>query len=242
MPDMFGALVSVGTMLLPHGLVRLRKHLKVDRHVRKFWRKTLSGGVTLVLPPRENDPQISGQQIHSYIGLLEFLEGIQELHPAYTRARADVITESDLRRVLLSVTGPIPNRVTQHLLARPEVHYTFDDHTIVSRGAGGLSFAPEMRTSDFPSRDYGIITRMKNPYDDTKDAVIACGCWGWGTQAVLRSLVDPSCLQKLNSVKARYVQAVCTCEIDDNGVAQRPILLDIHPDPSMRVSTIVELT
>ena len=133
------------------------------------------------------------------------------------------------------------NRNTRNLLNKSEIIYKFDGHTIINTNNIEHRISPILNAHGVPDRDYGIITRMKNPYCKHKDIVIACGCWGWGTQAALRILRDPVRLKYLNSINFRYFQIICTVEVDDKLIGLEPSILDIHPEKNIKQNTLVEL-
>jgi hypothetical protein len=197
--------------------------------------------LVIVLPPAEVDPYIKGQQVFSYMGVMGLLDRLSNYTGKLSRVKADKLAESDRRKDILSVTGPIPNILTRYLLQRPEIVYRFEDHAIVSAKDSSWKIEAIRDMNGNVQRDYGIITRMKNPYAANRTILIASGCWGWGTQAALRVLAHPESLNYLNKSKLEYFQVICTCDVDLELIGLAPHLLDIHPDTSIKQQTLVEL-
>jgi len=74
-----------------------------------------------------------------------------------------------------------------------------------------------------PSKDFGIITRIKNPFNPKKDSLIVCGCFGWGTKLCVDMLLDDDNLKILS--ENDYFQILCVCDIDNKGSAHRKRLM-----------------
>jgi len=90
-------------------------------------------------------------------------------------------------------------------------------------------------------RDFGIITKMKNPHNIHRDAITVCGVWGWGTKAGFELLTHEETLQYLTDEGGEYFQVIYTVTIDEQNRTTQPHLIDLHPDDQLRQKTIVSL-
>jgi len=220
--------------LMPHGIIKL-KHCYNDRHLRKFFKKLSREETIFVVPPVDVDPELKGTQVFDFLGLMDLQNTFNKLGYKFKIARSDKISEDELRHNLISVGGPISNEVTKFLLEQGELIYTGTYSTeppkrfIYSKEDPKLKFEPSRNDKGLITRDYGLITRMRNPYNRSKDVIVACGCYGWGTQAAIRILKDVGSLSYLNRA-GQWFQVVCYCDIDENKVGTEPCLLDLLPN------------
>lgn len=90
-------------------------------------------------------------------------------------------------------------------------------------------------------RDYGILTRARSPYNDSKTIVNIAGGYGEGTLAGCRLLTMPSALSRLMTEGGQHFQALYTVSIDADGVLKEPKLLTDFPDEKHDCETIVRL-
>jgi hypothetical protein len=218
--------------------------LDLSRYTAKamFFEAFIDEPLVFVLSPKDIDPVLHGTSIHTFMGTMELYESLTKQGHRPSRETADHMGPSSKRQHLVVIGGPIPNKMTGYLLSQPELAYEFggeDGHSIVRRGDSSFAITP-VRNGDTVLRDYGILTRMKNPYDRSKDAIIACGSFGWGTQAALRVLSDGESLERL-ALAGRHFQLICTCVVDDDGVGTDTQVLDWCEDPKLVQQTIVPL-
>lgn len=235
-----GFIVAVFKSVIPYGAVRLYRYIKIEKHIRVFFKNFSKEEICIVVPPADVDPIIKGTQILDFLGIMEIQEMFTSQGFKLRRIRADKIAENDKKSNLLLIGGPIPNPVTKSLLERKEIVYKFggpDGHSIINDK--GLKIDPRMERGRI-THDLGIITRMKNPYNPDKDVIMVCGSYGWGTQAALKILKDRDSLKYLNQYNQHF-QIICTCEVDEDNVGLKPHLLDLCPDESFKFNSIIEL-
>ncbi len=238
-----GTIIKVIKWIAPNGVIQLSYYFKIERHIRKFFENFEKKGAVLIVPPADVDTIIKGTQICDFLGLMELQEVFHELGYEMKTVRADDISEEEKRHNLISVSGPIPNAVTKFLLEQNEVKYKFggpDGHSIINLKDSNVKFNPLKNEKGLITTDFGIITRMKNPYEPNREAIIVCGSYGWGTQAALRLLTDKDSLVYLNNF-GQYFQVICTCGVDEDRIGLKPYLVDLHPNESMRQKTIANL-
>lgn len=157
---------------------------------------------------------------------------------------------------IISIAGPAPNDVTYELLYRPGVHYNFErtktdtvTGTLASTGIGdpSLRLDPETvydavsdeRRVEF---DYGLVTRMPNPYDDEYVVVNVAGGFGEGTWGGTQLLRRRDALEFLIQQECEFFQAVYATSVDRTGEPKSTHFLDCHPDSARRRETFVELS
>jgi hypothetical protein len=197
----------------------------VDRHVRKFYRPMAGRRLVIVRSPWDVDKVVSGTGIESEFGLRELERVLIKAGCKTSMERADRVGMVDRSAHMLSVGGPIPNAVSRAVLHGEAIAYRFGegalDHTIVDTRGERLHEA-ELRGNEVLC-DYGIVTRVPNPYEPQSDALVAAGCFGWGTHAALIVLSRPQNLRLFNEV-GRYFQAICRCKVE-GGQAWHPELV-----------------
>lgn len=233
---------------------------KVTRQkLRPFWGEFISQNCTLVLPIKdhtqiEDNPEWIRTMYLDYFSMatlqLELEAAFGSIDISWTQS--DTVSQQQLNHNLISVAGPQPNRVTATLLEQPEIVYRFpenSDNTTVGDYIGQIvsvglnherTYQPETQDGDVV-RDVGVITKMRNPYNTEKDAVFACGIWGWGTLAGFKLLTDETTINYLSDEGGEYFQVIYTVEIDEEGQMTEPHLLDLHPDETIQEDTIVSL-
>jgi hypothetical protein len=208
-------------------------------HVGRFLRRFGREGGILVIPPGERGSW-RGTQTYAIQGVLELQDILCDLGYRLRRVRSDQISENLLKENIISIGGPIPNDITKELLNKSEINYKFNGNEIFSKKTSKIEFSPLMDNESI-KRDYGIITKMKNPYNRKKECVIVCGCLGWGTQACLKVLTEKED-ENVNFLnKYEYFQLICTCEIDGLNVGNYHFIVDLHPNDSIRRETIMKL-
>lgn len=211
-----------------------------------FWVPLHNGGLTAVVSKEDRDHLRHGTQALDFLAVIEWLQKSRELSLTCAVEQAHQVSVEQRRKNLLSIGGPIPNEFTKDLLtpANTEAGYYFDGpdgHTIMLQSDWSFKIpTPPPVSNGLPSFDYGVITVMRNPYNRRKIAIMVCGCFGWGTQAALRTLLEGANLKWLRK-QARFYQCICRCAIDASGVAQQPYILDIHPEQALRRPTFRSL-
>jgi hypothetical protein len=204
---------------------------------------TLAGDeVLILLPPHDVDKVVPGTAIHTFFGVMELSEALTRQGYRVRKERADQVGGDALRMPLISAAGPVSSKVSKFLLEQPEIIYSFgglDGHTILSNRNPEFTI-DAVRAGEVVTRDFGVVTRMRNPYNKDSDAIVVSGCFGWGTQAALRVLTDTESLEFLTTM-GRHFQVICTCLVDEDGVGTDAQLVDISRDPSIVKQTFVTL-
>jgi len=219
-----GVIIEILKWISPNGLVKIRHYLKVEKPIRIFFKKTRKELTLFILPPADIDPIVKGTQIFDFLGAMELQDIFRELGYKFEVRRSDNVSEAELKRNnLLIVGGPIPNKIAKYLFNQNEIIYRFggeEGHDIINIKTGQTVVSPQKDEKGRIKNDYGILTRMKNPYNPKKDAIIASGCFGWGTQACLRIMKDPQVIKNINEqVKDKYYfQIIVSVEIDEDKV------------------------
>lgn len=208
----------------------------------RFFETFAEDEVLILMPPRDVDKIVPGTAIHSFFGVMELSEALTRQGYRVRKERADQVGADALRMPLISAAGPVSSKVSKFLLNQPEIIYSFggpDGHTISSNR--NPEFAIDaVRAGEAVTRDFGVVTRMRNPYNKARDAIVVSGCFGWGTQAALRVLTDTESLEFLTTM-GQHFQVICTCLVDEDSVGTDAQLLDISRDPSMVRQTFVTL-
>ena len=208
----------------------------------RFFESFLEDEVLIVLPPRDVDRVVEATGIHQIFGVMDLHEALTNQNYTVKRERADRVGGDALRGPLITVGGPVTSKISKFLLEQPEIVFKFgglEGHAIVSTRDKNLQIAPE-RQGTTVTRDYGILTRMKNPYNKDRDAIVAAGCFGWGTQAALRILTDSESLEYLGGM-GQHFQVICTCLIDEDEIGTDPQLLDLLQESPLRMQTFTPL-
>jgi len=227
-------LIDIVEWLVPHGLVELRQYLK-EKPIRRFY-TNFGKTIYLIFPPKDMDNFLPGTHIFDLLGAMEFQDCLGPIGYTFERRRTDKVSEKDLQQGIVSIGGPISNKISRSLLnsRKHNLVYGFggnDGHAIINIHENKLVYRPSFyQNQKLVEVDYGIITRMKNPYDPTKrhDALIVAGSFGWGTQACLRILCDIGSIKYImNKIghKDPYFQAICVTEVDEDGIPLTPELI-----------------
>lgn len=234
---------------IQEGVEKLRGGKKIE----SFWRDFLKSPLVVVIPPRDVDEEIFGTQSWDYAGKDDLFDELEDIFGRIDRDRtfADNLQQQQQNANIISVSGPIPNDVTAYLLNQPEVVYRFRElpsgktgHEIVgeSESNGKFVFTPEYSTQqENIERDYGIITFAENPYNRDYDIICVCGGFGQATYAGFQLLSDRESLSHIQENTEEYFQIIYTVNIDNQGTAGQPHLIDQHPDPEIQQRTLVQL-
>lgn len=228
--------------ITPYGIIiRLYHYLIVEKPIKLFYQNYFKEEFYIVIPPKDVDTIRHGTQNLDFIGAMEIQEMFTNIGISVKRVTSKNISENEKKNNLLLVGGPIPNCLVESLFDSKEIVYKFggeNGHSIINNKK--LEMSPQIEEGQ-KKYDLGIITRMKNPYNTDNDIIIACGAFGWGTQAALRILKDKDSLEYLNG-SYQHFQVLCMCEIDKAGVSLKPYLLDLCPDESLKYNSIVNLS
>jgi hypothetical protein len=225
-------IIELLASLLPYGVTQIWNYVSRDRHFDKFWGE-FTEDLLIVLPFRNPSPE--ARYSPTLVGLMEFSNRLREIK-AIDVTSSDNLSFSEQRRNILAVGGPITNLVTKNILQHDSIFYSFEGHAIVRVNEPDWRLDPTPKSGMMIEKDYGLITRISNPYDKSKDVICLAGCYGWGVQACLRLLSDVDSIKYLNSA-TRYFQVICSCDIDKNDYAMLPYIMDIHPESTKQLDT-----
>jgi len=123
-------------------------------------------------------------------------------------------TSCMLKGNLLLVGGPGANSITRDILERIPVRYKFNDDAIIDITNVNFYRKPDIKDNNL-SKDYGVITKCYNPYNEKKYVIIAMGCYGWGTWASLKATLDPAIVKFLTKKNADLYQVLVSIEVYD---------------------------
>lgn len=212
------------------------QHTNINPDILKFYGKFIGEPCCIVYPPMEVDPPEKGTQVNDFEGIMELQKFfLNNFRKDLLTVKSDAMSEKEKRQNnLICIGGPMVNEITAELLLKDEIVYRFDGHNkIVDKLSNQTMYVcdydPHIMDNNYPSNDFGIITRMKNPYNLEMDAIISCGCFGWGTKACINVLRSEEHIKQLT--KYRYFQALCSCDIDRKGVINRENVEMTHLRP-----------
>jgi len=125
-----------------------------------------------------------------------FVEIISSLRLLYPKARierffSEEFPERNMDENIVTIGGPKWNTVTRHLLRSSDSPLTFDGYFLVDEITGQRHETEEDETQIYV--DYGLILRMRNPYDRKNNFVLLAGCDTFGVLAAAK------CMSSLSS-------------------------------------------
>lgn len=249
---------------LPDVLVLLRSPSKLTTihnsiietyYLKKFWKPLVSGEkVVVVFPAKDLDDHREDTTKFDHQGLQQLLD---ELKSNFRNLEIEPVPDDQFGNEhqnydIISVAGPIPNRVSDQLLYGTSVRFTFDKlqtgkiiNTVVSVD-GEVTLEPDTHYDDTAgevvcTKDYGIITRAKSPFNKDKEIINVAGGYGEGTLAGCQLLQTPSILATLDREGGRHFQALYGAKISENGVVTQPYLLHKSPEWKFEIDPIISL-
>jgi len=113
------------------------------------------------------------------------------------------IAERDLKLSLVSIGGPVFNKITRRILTKLDV-VGFEDYTLVVKGNNRRYAyeAEEEEDNGTVIRDYGIVLNTWNPLEESSRLILVMGCDTYGVLAAARTV---SCVESLKNRVARKV-------------------------------------
>lgn len=193
----------------------------------RFWDPVLRGGLVIVTPAEEQEANIKSQ-VFDFQGLDELKSQVINKYYKgnYKQTTCDNISQEWLRRNLLLIAGPIPNTITRHILdqTNESIRYYFDDHNVVDKKNPERTIQADLGAQGYPPVDYGIITKLRNPFNREKWVVIASGMFGWGTYAALVALSRKSILDVMRQHSANQGFQIIVKTRVYNRIPEEPIL------------------
>lgn len=239
----------------PSELIRIPKNIIESYRFRRFWRQFVSDGpIVVVFPAKDLDDHREGTTKFDHQGLQKLLDRLNsEFRNIETKPIPDdQFGNEHKRHNIISVAGPIPNDISYDVLYNNNVEYHFEQiqtgkiiNTIVSK-EGNVELEPDTcydKNDDEVkcTKDYGIITRMRSPYDNNKEIINIAGGYGEGTLAGCELLQNPSVLYKLENEGGRYFQALYSVSIEGDGVITTPQLLSEDDEWDHIIKPIIPL-
>jgi hypothetical protein len=223
----------------PSELMTIHNSIIETYYFKKFWKPIVSGEkVVVVFPAKDLDDHREGTSKFDHQGLQQLLN---ELNSNFRNLEIEPVSDDQFGNEhksydIISVAGPIPNRVSQQLLYETGVQYTFDKLqtgkiiNVVVSVDGEVTLEPDTYYDDNANKivctkDYGIITRVKSPYNNDKEIINVAGGYGEGTLAGCQILQMPSNLAILDREGGRYFQALYSVDVSEDGVFKEPYLL-----------------
>ncbi|TQD27932.1 hypothetical protein [Methanolobus vulcani] len=201
----------------------------IDKDIRVFFKKYRKENLLFLIPPEDIDPKRSGTTNKDFQGLLTFQSFCHKYKIDTEKAMANYVSETDCEKNILSLAGPIPNEKSRFFFEFDEIKYCFGGergYSIISKNDNEELYTSEI-INDEIKVDYGIITRMKNPYCKENDVIIVAGCLGPGTQAAIESLTKINKVKVLNEQKEYYFQVIVKCKVDSSlRISESEIMTD----------------
>lgn len=224
--------LGVITPFLSHLFKRLWVFFKVEKPIRVFYGKLYEGSAVIILPPEDVDEERKGTQFHDWHGAVEIKDFLMNRGIKVEIVNTEELSEEQKRKNIISVGGPIPNKISRKLLEEDGIVYSFggsDKHAIVNFITKETEIDPKLVLGhDKVTQDFGIISRIQNPYNRRTDAIILAGILGWGTHSASKLIIDLKSLTYING-KSHYFQVLCGCKLDEYERMMEPYLLDLSP-------------
>lgn len=171
----------------------------------KFWGDMFDGNLSIITASEEREPEIKSQ-VFDFLALSDAEKEFDRMYPdKYRRYTCTTLLPDTLNKNLLLVGGLIPNDITKEVFHRTDLRYTFQGNDIIDKIDPNFSQKAEIENG-IVVRDYGIITKCKNPFCGNRNVIIVAGCYGWGTWGALEALLDSQNLRFLSGKKAPYFQ------------------------------------
>lgn len=121
--------------------------------------------------------------------------------------------------------GPISNDlVNDIMIEKKRTFLQFQDHTIINT-KNNKRFEPKIRNNRI-TKDFGIIIKIKSPYNSNLNLIIVAGCFDYGTFLSGKILANPeSAKEILRIVGTDYFEIVVSGDIIE-GTPQTPVIED----------------
>lgn len=224
----------------PKSLLNIHRGVVKTFYFKNFWKPFLKGNdVVIVLSEGDIDDR-RDTSVKDNQGVTKLLNKLNEnfrwLNFDGSVPANEFVAGTYNKHNIISVAGPIPNRITNELLYNndcQEIRYKFDKlntgkitNTIMSSQSDFRlspdTYYDEQKDEELIDRDFGIITKAKSPYNQNQDIINVAGGFGEGTLAGFLILSDPEKLKKLKKEGGKYFQALYTVPVDENGHIMEP--------------------
>lgn len=194
----------------------------------KFWDPILKDSFVIITPAAEQEHEIKSQVL-DFLGLDELKTVVisKYYQGKYKQTTCDNVSTEWLKRSLLLIAGPIPNTITRHILSQENksVRYYFEGNDIVDKKKPKKTIHADPATAGYPQIDYGIISRLRNPYNREKWVVIGSGMYGWGTYAALISLTTKEILDFIHKHAGSNEFQILVKTRVNNRISEEPSLV-----------------
>lgn len=182
--------------------------------------------ILIVIATADVDPNVAGTHIYDVLAALEFVQVLYDTGYGYTVVPSGEVSNAQLEQHhIVSIGGPIANRISKNILTDERLVFRFDKHDIYSDD--GRAFRPTGKSIQGTTQ-YGLITRMPSPYSQGLDALVLAACWGSGTRATTRVLTRKASLRSLDELSKPFgqpFQIVTQIDHDNDGRAKVALLL-----------------
>lgn len=128
------------------------------------------------------------------IGTLTDLFGRRGIQYSLHSSRLE---ELDVEENLVLLGSSASNRLSKQLSLRHgdvwSFHCDFDPNTMAQRCITNRRSGDRFESlfeGDRLAKDYGILTKIRNPFNEAQDIIVASGNYGFGTLAALRVILD----------------------------------------------------
>ncbi|MCL0080194.1 hypothetical protein M1O19_04550 [Dehalococcoidia bacterium] len=216
-------LIGLLTLITPWALKRFLDYKNKDRPIGKFWAPMLNGGLSIITPSEERESDIKSQ-VFDFLATSDIEKQFDRMFAGkYQRYTCESLSRDILTNNLLLVAGPIPNDVTKEVLERADTRYYFEGNDITDKMNADFCKKADIK-NDIIVRDFGIITKCKNPFQKGRSVIIGSGCYGWGTWGALEALLNPQNLQFLSGKHDPYFQILVSVSVFRR-LPEEPILI-----------------
>ena len=196
---------------------------------RIIWKPFLNDNIVNVVlttrpgPLERSTPRISFNEMQAYANINKTLSNI---NISTIPVSSEMTTKEHLDKNLIILGGPIANKVTENFwpLISKQLPFYFDQEkmTII---AGQREYCPQLDENNILIKDYGIIMRLLNPYNNNKYIVLAMGCHGFSTHGLINMMVEIKSAKKLiKATKNKDFAAIVEFNLQDNIIISDNIL------------------
>jgi hypothetical protein len=168
---------------------------------RTIWKPFLRDkSVTVVLstrpgPLKRSTPRVSFNELQAYVNINKTLT---KINISTIPVSSEIALEEIREKNLIILGGPIANKVTANFwpIISKQFPFYFDlEKQIILTGQ--RDYCPQLNENSILTKDYGIIMRVSNPYNNDKHIVLAMGCHGFSTHGLINMMVKVESAKKL---------------------------------------------
>jgi hypothetical protein len=216
-------LTGLLTVLTPWAVRKFLDYKNRRRPFEKFWKPMFREGLSIITAAEEKESEIKSQ-VFDFLATSDAEKEFDRVFTGkYWRYTCDALAPDSLGRNLLLVGGPISNEVTKEIWKKADTRYYFEENDIRDKMNPDFSKKPNIENG-IVVRDYGIITKCKNPFQQGRSVIVVSGCYGWGTWGSLETLLNPQNLKFLSEKGDLFFQVLVSINVFRK-LPQRPILI-----------------